>query len=202
MAEAAVPTMIFDPGIGSDDLLEDVLAAIGKRGEKVKSITDGTLVVDSNVVRVSMILFDSGALHRSYINKGLVDSNRETWGNKITKARSAVRLADQKTIKESSEELEASLTVTLDDGISQRADLNLVVWDMPGLDLIIGLPDITKFFKDKFVEMLGVTTEMEPGEVILWYDGVQEESEEELLTETPCSFTEALNFMEVTYEEE
>ena len=156
--------MIFDPGIGTDDLLEDVLAAIGKRGEKVKSITDGTLVVDSNVVRVSMILFDSGALHRSYINKGLVDSNRDIWGNKITEAKSAVRLADQKTIKESSEELEASLTVILDDGIRQTADLNLVVWDMP--------PDITKFFKEKFIEMLGITTEMEPGEVILWYDGV------------------------------
>ena len=192
--------MIFDPGIDVDDLLEDVLAAVGKVKDKVKSITEGSLVVDSNVVSLSMILFDSGALHRSYINQGLVDSNREHWRNKISKARSAVRLADQRTVKESSEELEAEVTVILEDGEKKTANLNLVVWDMPGLDLIIGLPDITKFFKERFVEMLGLTTEMKPGEVVLWYDGIQEESEEEINTETPCSFTEALNFMEVSHE--
>ena len=44
-------------------------------------------------------------------------------------------------------------------------------------------------------------TDKQPGETVLWLEGVQPESEEELNTVMPCFFTEALNFMKVSYEE-
>ena len=207
MAEAAVPTLIFDPGIDDYDLMDDVLAAIGRSTEQVKSITGGTMRVNGNVVRLGTILFDTGALHRSYVSEDLVNSNRSKWEDKLTAVKSTVRLADQRTTKESKEELEAEVSVTLSDGSKQTAMLNLVVWNMPGMDMIMGLPDITKFYKDKFVDMLATVSEatdetnLEPGQVVQWSEGIEIESEEELNTEEPCSFTAALNFMEVSHEE-
>ena len=74
----------------------------------------------------------------------------------------------------------------------------------PGIDLIIGLPDIVQHFRETFFDMLSNVSdsmELEPGQVVEWSNGEQLESEEEVNTEMPCSFTEALNFMEVSYEE-
>jgi len=100
--------------------------------------------------------------------------------------------------------LDAEVEVSINDNDKQTAELSLVVWNMPGLDMIIGLPDISRYFKETLIEMLAFTQEessLEPGEIIQWSEGVTAESEEEINTEVPCSFTEALNFMEVTHEE-
>ena len=120
------------------------------------------------------------------------------------RVRSVVRLADQRTVKESKEELQADVQVITNEGNKQQAMLSLVVWNMPGVDMIIGLPDISRYFKETLIDMLATVTEetsVQPGEVIHWSEGIRLESEEELNTEVPCAFTEALNFMEVTHEE-
>ena len=205
MVEATAPRLIHDPGILNDsDLMEDVLAAIGSRADRAKSITEGVMRVNGDVVRLGTILFDTGALHRSYVSEDLVNSNRGKWGSKLVPVKSVVRLADQKTTKESKEELEAEVEVAASDGSKQQATLVMVVWNMPGVDMIIGLPDISKYFKETLVDMLAnveIVSDLEPGEVIQWSEGIRLESEEELNTEVPCSFTEALNFMEVSHEE-
>ena len=72
--------------------------------------------VNGDVVRLGTILFDTGALHRSYVSEDLVNSNREKWGSKLVTVKSVVRLADQKTTKESKEELEAEVEVAASDG--------------------------------------------------------------------------------------
>ena len=203
--EAAAPRLIYDPGISGDqDLMDDLLASIGASAARAKSIGEGVIRVNGNEVKLNTVLFDTGALHRSYISEDLVNSHRKDWGSKLVSAKTVVRLADQKTTKESKEELEADVEVMSGDGSKQQAKLNMVVWNMPGLDLIVGLPDITRHFKDVFISMLASVseeTELQPGDIIQWSEGIQWESEEELNTETPCSFTEALNFMEVSYEE-
>jgi len=51
------------------------------------------------------------------------------------------------------------------------------------------------------ISAMKLVSGMEPGEVIKWPEGTQQEAEEELLTEVPCSFRESQNFMEVSYEE-
>jgi len=51
------------------------------------------------------------------------------------------------------------------------------------------------------ISTMELVSDMEPGEVMKWSEGIRQEAEEELQTEVPCSFTEALNFMEVSYEE-
>ena len=154
MVEAAVPTLIYDPGIGDTDLMEDVLAVVGEKFGKVKSITDGVLVVGSNKVKLDKVLFDTGALHRSYISKELVDYYRTSWESHIVLAESIIRLADQKTVLGSKEELMAKVIIKGEDDKQYTADIDFVVWSMPGMDMIIGLPDITNHFKEKLIQML------------------------------------------------
>ena len=96
-------------------------------------------------------MFDTGSLHKSYISKELVDRYREQWSDSLVPVESLVRLADQKTVLGSKEELRARVTVFGSDGEEFTAMLDMVVWSMPGMDLIIGLPDITSYFKDKLV---------------------------------------------------
>ena len=143
-------------------------------------------------------------MHRSYISKELVDRNRDKWLDSIVLAKSVVRLADQRTTLESSEELRGIVVINGHNGNTYSAALDLVVWSMPGMDMIIGLPDITDHFRDIMIQMISaieVVTDMDAGDVVKWSEGTQLESEEESVTEIPCSFTEALNFMEVSHEE-
>ena len=202
--EATVPRLIHDPGIGDLDLLDDLLAAIGTRVSRARSITEGLLVVGRNEVKLGTVLFDTGALHKSYISQELVNKHRDQWKEYLVPIESLVRLADQRTVLGSKEELKAQLIIFGKEGEEFTAELELVVWSMPGMDVIIGLPDITNHYKDKLVQMLSnmeIVSEMEPGEINQWSQGIEAESEEELNTETPCSFTAILNFMELPYEE-
>ena len=203
--EAAVPRLIHDPGRGDQDLVEDLLAAIGGSLDKARSITHGVMQVGKGDIRLASILFDTGALHRSYISKELVDKHREAWASSLVPVESLVRLADQQTVLGSKEELRARVIIAGQGAEDFTADLNLVVWSMPGMDMIIGLPDITAHFRDKMIQMISsleeLTTDIVPGALFQWSEGILEEAEEELQTEVPCSFTEALNFMEVSYEE-
>ena len=205
MTEVAAPRLIYDPGIDDRDLLEDLLATIGRGLDKARSITQGQMFVGGEEVYLGSILFDTGALHRSYISKELVDKYRDRWISSLVPIESLVRLADQRTVLGSKEELRAHVIIAGDGDNKFTADLDLVVWSMPGMDMIIGLPDITAHFRDKMIQMISnveeFTTNMQPGALLQWSEGIREEAEEELQTEIPCSFTEALNFMEVSYEE-
>jgi len=52
-----------------------------------------------------------------------------------------VRLADQRTVKESKEELQAEVRVVTNEGNQQ------------GVDMIIGLPYISRHFKETLIDM-------------------------------------------------
>ena len=202
--EAVVPRLIHDPGIPDTDLVEGLLAAVGYNQGNVRSITVGEVVVGGYIQKLEKILFDTGALHRSYISKELVDRNRDKWYSSIVLARSVVRLADQRTTLESTEELKGQVVIPGVNGVTYTAELNMVIWSMPGLDMIIGLPDIVSHFRDRMIQMIStihVVSDLETGDIIKWSEGTQLESEEELATEVPCSFTAALHFMEVSHEE-
>ena len=85
------------------------------------------------------------------------------------------------------------------------------MWNMPGMDFILGLPDITRNFVDLLTSMLRVTTnevssveletEMRPGDIMQWSTGEVEESPEEEHTPVPVAFGPVLAFMETSYEE-
>ena len=107
--------------------MEDILAAIGVIAERPKSVTKGAIRVNGFSIDLNVILFDSGAIHRSYVSEELVDKHGGILGINLSVARSVVRLADQQTMKESKEELEAEIEVTTDNNNAQAAKLNMVV---------------------------------------------------------------------------
>ena len=80
---------------------------------------------------------------------------------------------------------------------------------MPGMEFIVGLPDIAKNFVDLLTSMLRapnmvsnvLETDMRPGDIRLWSKGKVEDSPEELETPMPVAFGPVLAFMETSYED-
>ena len=114
------------------DLMEDILPAVGSRTDRAKSITKGVMRIKGDVVGLESVLFDTGALHKSYISEELVDSYRDKWVSSLVPSRSVVKFADQKTTKKAKEELTAEVEVCMSDGNKESAMLSLVVWNMSG----------------------------------------------------------------------
>ena len=91
------------------------------------------------------VLFDTGALHKSYISANLVEKHRDSWKSCIFPHRAVACLADQATRIETKEVVRGVLSFVSDDGkIEYQGEVEAIVWNMPGMDFILGLPDITR----------------------------------------------------------
>ena len=170
---------------------------------------EGQFAVGSKAIALRNVLFDSGALHRSYISKEVVDGQGGAWDGGLIPYESVVRLADQKTEVHTSNMIQGTLSFRMDDGEELCEGLiTAIVWVMPGLDFILGLPDIIRYFLDLFISMLRNgqqnlynVNESCDEELMRWSEGISEDAPEDLETPLPCVFAPVLNFMEVSYEE-
>ena len=153
---------IFDPGIeptsinyhGDEDLHLDLhhwAMSMLNTMNKPQSIVSGCFKTGDVEVCLNSILFDTGALHRSYINQSLVNENRDQWACNIRPYNSQIRLGDQKTIINSSEEIQGTLSFHHH---NVTANISCIVHDMPGMDMIIGLPDIQQHFLAMLFDIL------------------------------------------------
>ena len=77
-----------------------------------------------------------------------------------------------------------------------HGQVEAIVWTMPGMEFIVGLPDIAKNFVDLLTSMLRASddvvgnvleTDMRPGDIRLWSKGEVEESPEESETPHQCT---------------
>ena len=101
-------------------------------------------------VSVFKVLFDTGALHKSYISADLVERYRDSWSSCIFPHRAVACLADQATRIETKEVVRGTLSFVADDGSTEYSgQVEAIVWNMPGMDFILGLPDITRNFVDQ-----------------------------------------------------
>jgi len=185
---------------------------------KVGSIHQGVIREDGEEVLLHKVLFDSGALHSSYVSKDLVDSRRTEWGSKITKATGLVRLGDNVTTQQVTERITLNVSFIDRHGTEHSARVCFWVFNMPGLDAIIGLPDILKHFLEFFVDKLEAAKEEAghqqmsvvnnvdlrdryPDLVEPWTQAQDEEPIEEQETEEPCSFTGPLYYLSKPHDE-
>jgi len=207
-------TITFDPGGDLDEsgdtelILDAVKVLVGDRGERPVSLREGEFSLGGTKVKMMNVLLDTGALHKSYISSVLVDNNRESWKDFILPYHSVARLADQKTTVETKEMVRGWLSFVADDGVTEYAgQVEAIVWVMPGMDFIVGLPDIVSNYVDLLVSVLksenhlNEVTDMREGEVRMWSNGEVEVSPEELDTPDPVAFGPVLAFMETSYEE-
>ena len=146
---------IFDPEIAApeDDETELLLEAVGDiirtRGARPLSFREGEFQAGGVPVRIFNVLFDTGALHKSYISSELVEKNRDKWKNFIFPHRAIACLADQATRIETKEVIRGVLSFVGDDGVTEyQGQVEAIVWTMPGMEFIVELPDIAKNYVD------------------------------------------------------
>ena len=165
---------------------------------------------------LNKVLWDSGALHSSYISQQWLDRHREILGERIRNVDTIVRLGDSKTCINLNEKvaLEVEATSPVSSSSRKIAKVDFCVMSMPGMDAIIGLPDILNIYLDIFVDILesgryqkGTArdsfhlTELEDLErrhsdlEMPWKEQLDETPLEELETEDPCSFTGPLYYL-------
>ena len=114
---------------------------------------EGVLLLANSRVHLTKVMFDSGALHASYIDPKVVARYRKVLKSKITPIRGSVTLGDSKTTHQVSEAVEVDLEFKDDNGKLHTGRVNLVVFES-GSHIIIGLPDIARVFGDLFLCMV------------------------------------------------
>ena len=149
----------------SESVIDTITVASIRQGE----FREGEFTADRWGVKINNVLFDTGALQTSYVNSEIVVANREKWTKAISPLNTVVKMADQQTKIRTSEKISGRITFVDDKGIDNSGIVDAIVWKMPNLDFILGLPDVLKNFMPLFVQMLNdaqnsvtqVTTESE-----------------------------------------
>ena len=218
---------VYDPG-GDDynpeelcmiaDLLELTIPDYMKG---VVSITKGQIIHGDLRVPLERVLWDSGAMHSSYLSQKVVDEHRDQWMDKIYEAKGFVRLGDGETTINVKERIAIEVAFIDSVGGEYRATVDFCIWETPDLDAIIGLPDIVHTFLPCFVDILtprnegqtAVTTmaetssaddillDLEEGKLLEPWTSTLDPADEELEVDDPCSFTQPLYFITKSREE-
>ena len=190
--------------------MDALMAATDVLTPRPAAFREGEFTVNGVVSKMFNVLWDSGACHRSYVSKHIVEANRDVWKTSITPFSSTVRLADQVTTVRTTEKVRGELGFVYDDGKEVSAEVDAVVWEMKSMDFILGLPDILEHFLDLFVDMLHRAraeilhkldevqerledTDMSQGEEREWTTGFPEVPIEEEESYVPVQYESVLN---------
>lgn len=178
---------------------------------------------NGSAIEVANALFDSGAIHSSYMSRRFYDRHTDFFGV-LTSIQGFVRLGDHKTLCKLHGSVHADISFIDENGDTHRNKIKFNVFDMDSNDVIIGLPDIAKSFHFLFSEMVWllrphdeneshmnedlsrieddfVPMEIPIGTILPPWSTRQEVAEEELSIPDPVNFSEPLHFMENTYEQ-
>ena len=214
--------MIWDPGsecrYGDVQFVSSLLKLkYPELQVNVASVCTGAIIIsNSGRLMLTNVLFDTGALHGSYISKDLIDKYRRNMKSRIRQVSGEVVLGDSNTRIKVSERI--SLPVEFVDwkGQSYSATVDFCVWSMPGLDAIIGLPDILDNFLGFLVDMLEANRDDKKCDKVKAVFSLEEryqdlirpwtieqdpESPEEAESYVPCDFTGPLYYLTKPHEE-
>ena len=202
--------------------LNAVLDTISQATIRSGVFREGEFTVNRFGVKLKRVLFDTGALQASYVNSELVERNRGSWKRAIKPLVSMVKMADQMTKVRTTEKLTGRISFLNNDKEEKSAMIEAIVWVMPELDFILGLPDVLRNFLPMFVQMLneaqktlhptpmdiaeiiqeeGEELQMRPYETKMWSRGASTEAPEERETYVPSHFDPVLQFMEIPYDD-
>ena len=190
------------------DSAEDIAKAVHRQGY----IT----LPDDVHLKVEDSLFDTGAVHASYMSEDFVDRHRAALEPYRLDVSKKVCLADKVTIIPVNEAYELTISFCDDNGNTYTAEILFWVLPQCNHEFIIGLPAILRHFHDLHKQMLdtaveklapqhlqGVTPLSDASSTLRYpWTYVQDEvAPEDLDTPLPCSFTDALHYMEMPYDE-
>ena len=214
--------MIWDPGSEYINYDEGFVASLLKLKfpelqSSVASVCTGAIVVSSSRrLKLPNVLFDTGALHGSYISKDLIDRYRQNVKSRIRKVSGEVVLGDSSTRVKVNERISLPMEFVDWKGKIYTGMVDFCVWSMPGLDAIIGLPDILLHFLGFLVDMLEASRneqqcvdfkavfsleERYQDLIRPWTVEHDPEAPEEAESYVPCDFTGPLYYLSKPHEE-
>ena len=176
----------------------------------------GKILTDSGVILINSALFDSGALGASYISKHIVDTNIEALRPYIRTAKGTVKLAADGHLVQITQAVLLDVLFCDQEGCEHKARILFFVLPSHNNDMVIGLPAIITCFGAYFLDMIkravdecamsdsslhNVEANSDSDLVYPWSIPVEEEAPEDLATPLPCAFTDALYYMEMSFEE-
>ena len=173
----------------------------------------GHILLGDGELIVSDSLFDSGALSASYVSQAFVDENRARLESCIHPVRGAVRLAAKKAVVSINEVLHVTVVFRDNQNRDHSGLVRFYVLPESNNTLVVGLPAIIAHFGVVFMEMLQTAIDEYSGEpshsLSVMHDQLQypwsmpadHDAPEDADTPDPCSFTDALHFMEMTPDE-
>ena len=113
---------------------------------------DGRVVTSEKIIPVERVLFDSGALQASYVSSSFVEKYKEYF--KLAPVNGSICMADNKTKIPVTNIAHLDVEFESNDATVFRANIQFVVFDTSGHDMIIGLPHIVMHFLPMFCDML------------------------------------------------
>ena len=172
--------------------------------------TQGLIVVGEEELHMSKVLFDSGAQTSSFISAELVEKHKGILGPLVQPANMLIQLGDHSTSKRVSQVINVHVSFVTRGCQEASGVIRCYVWSMPGMDMIVGMPDICAYFSTVFLDMLNlgikalepetVSNIMELQDLYRW-GTCEEESPEEQETDLPSSFSGPLHYLLTTREE-
>ena len=176
----------------------------------------GSIVVSGhdNVV-IEDCLFDSGAIHSSFIRKEFVDKHRDVLRDCLFPSDGAAKLADNGTIVRFSEVLIVTVLFEDSSGVASEGVIEFCVLPSLSVTAIVGLPEIVCKFLSLFGQMLRDAADliigtrgdteaalsMIKGDLVDPWELIDDEAPEERDVDIPCSFPDFLHYMEMSVDE-
>jgi len=206
-----------------DNVIENTFLASFPGASLIKSvIKSGSVKGLTCNVAVKSVLFDTGALHASYISGAFLEEHRQQLRPNISKCSAFARLADGKTVVPITEVCHLELSILDSSNKPHARVVPLLVLPSCGTDIIIGLPQIIASFGPLFMNMidcaitsatssfqqsslntLDLSTDVShlPTVPPPWDGTDSSDGPEEDAVELPTSFGWHLHYMEMPYEE-
>jgi hypothetical protein len=179
------------------------------------------------MLEVQKVLFDSGALHASYISQSFIDKHKHYFSPILQYYPRRVFMADNVTSALTTHRVRVNLEFSDAKNVTHSGAVNFTVFDMQSNIMIIGLPDIIRTFGTLFIGMLSIAIESWDASLITshehllatelefirkeipygaditfpWKPGLELLAPEDEDTDLPCSFTDALHYMELGLED-
>ena len=190
----------------------------------------GTVKVLLNGVEIGIpveALFDSGSLQASFVSKTFLDRNPDVWNDRITPSIGHATLADKVTKVIILGTVQIPCTFAWE-GHEFAQEIKCHIVETLSTEIIVGLPHIILHFLELFVKMLQTAVERAmnpqdavldvnavhaygdddfapedriPGEIYEPWTHIEQEAPEDDEIGLPCSFSYALHYMEVSYED-
>ena len=175
----------------------------------------GQINLPDKTIPIDKALFDTGALHGSYISRKFISLHQDELQHMLQPCHGVIKLADSKTTASIDHVIDLPVLFVGDDYREHCGIVRFYVFETMDNDVIIGLPAIVKYFSPLLKQMIDNAVDMEVNPSLSsqavdaissapqypWTHSIEEDAPEDIATDLPSSFPYALHYMEMTSEE-